>query len=276
MFESDYQELSTNKNIELRKNYWELAKELQKPDGLKTSQYLETVIIDTLEEKYDTSQACIKVEKYYEKVDSNSIEARNHKEADISASRITAILERGGFTFSPATLCSIHRELFQDILPEEWVGTYRKVNITKPEAILAGQTVSYSDYKSIKDTLNYDFNEEKQAKYMLPFTDLQIENLAKFTSNIWQVHPFREGNTRTVATFILLYLKNFGIEIDNTPFQKNAIYFRNALVRSNYSNLKHNIHEEISFLKIFFENILTDKKHDLSKIDLHCQQLFSH
>lgn len=40
------------------------------------------------------------------------------------------ILECGGFKFSPVTLRTIHTELFQDIFPYKWVGTFREVNLT--------------------------------------------------------------------------------------------------------------------------------------------------
>lgn len=271
--DSEYKELLLNSDLLKRKSYWDVAKGLQKIDGLETSAYLEAVIEDTLTGKYDTAHAVKKVGSYYEDKEMASTAARN-KEADLSAARITLILERGGFKFSPVTLQVIHRELFADIFPYEWVGNFRTVNLTKEESILNGQSVQYADYNAISDTLRYDFDEQRNVQYRLPFNKKQTNSLLKFTSNIWQTHPFREGNTRTVATFLMLYLQNLGLDINNDPFKKHAQYFRNALVRSNYSNIREGINSDDRFLEMFFENMLQDTKHELSSQDLRCIELF--
>jgi hypothetical protein len=158
----EYRELSPNNDLEKRKQYWEVAKGLQAVDDLCTSQYLETVIAETLEDKYGTAEAEKKISRYYEEISPDSPEYEN-KEADIVAARIALILERGGFKFSPALLRTIHTELFQDVLPYKWVGEYRTTNITKSESVLSGNTVQYADHNSIQETLKYDFEEEKSA-----------------------------------------------------------------------------------------------------------------
>jgi len=268
-----YKELPLNSDLQKRKDYWEVAKGLQKTDGLETSQYLETIIADTLTGKYDTIEANEKIGKYYEQINPND-SAYESKEADVTATRITLILERGGFKFSPATLRTIHTELFHDVFPYKWVGNFRTINLTKEEAVLNGRSVQYADYSAIQDTLKYDFDEEFQTRYSLPFTSEQVAVLGKFTSNIWQTHPFREGNTRTIATFLMLYLQNLGVDINNEPFKEHAQYFRGALVRGNYSSIRESIHSDSSYLQLFFENILMDAGHDLEAVDLKCKELF--
>lgn len=268
-----YKELPLNSDLQKRKEYWEVAKGLQKTDGLETSQYLETIIEDTISGKYDTAHANEKVSRYYEEVSPDSAEHKT-KEADMTAARITLILERGGFKFSPVTLRTIHTELFQDVFPYKWVGTFRNVNLTKEEAVLNGKSVQYANYDAISETLKYDFDEESKARYVLPFTAEQVAALSRFVSNIWQTHPFREGNTRTIATFLMLYLQNLGIDVNNDPFKEHAQYFRDALVRSNYSSLKEGIHADSTYLEMFFENILMNGTHDLGNQDLRCKELF--
>ena len=86
-----------------------------------------------------------------------------------------------------------------------------------------------------------------------------IKNITDFSSSIWQVHPFREGNTRTTAVFIEKYLINLGYRVDNTLFKDKSVYFRNALVRSNYSNNDLNIETDSSYLIKFYENFLLGK-----------------
>jgi fido (protein-threonine AMPylation protein) len=272
--DEEYEELLPNGDAEKRKEYWDVAKGLQKTDGLETSEYLETVIADTLNDTYGTQEAEKKISKYYEDVDPDSPKYQ-HKEADIVASRITLILERGGFKFSPSTLCAIHEELFQDVLPYKWVGTYRTTNITKSEVILNGRSVQYADYNSIQSTLKYDFEEEKASRYTIPFTSDQISTFSNFISNIWQTHPFREGNTRTIAVFLILYLRNIGIEVGNEAFRDHALYFRNALVRSNYADIKAGIYADATYLQLFFENVLTGADHSLEEQAQICKALFS-
>ena len=101
-----------------------------------------------------------------------------------------------------------------------------------------------------------------------------IKNITDFTSSIWQVHPFREGNTRTIAVFIEKYLINLGYNVNNTLFKDKSVYFRNALVRSNYFNNYLNIKEEKSYLIKFYENLLLGKNNNLHSEDLIVKELF--
>ena len=96
-----------------------------------------------------------------------------------------------------------------------------------------------------------------------------------FSSRIWQIHPFREGNTRTTALFIEKYLVSLGYNVDNTLFKDKSVYFRNALVRSNYFNNYLNIKEDNSFLIKFYENLLLGKNNNLHSKDLIVEKLFN-
>lgn len=266
-YESEYQEQQRNGDVDKRKEYWEIAKGLQKVDGLTTSKYLETIIEDTVSGKYDTSIAEQKVSDYYAAIDPDSPQ-HDTKEPDLVTARIVAYLETDDFKFSPVLLKSIHRDLFQDVLPYKWVGAYRDVNITKEEEVLDGDTVQYANYSNIKEYLEYDFEEERSAKYSVPFSKEHVKRFADFTSKIWQTHPFREGNTRTVSTFLIKYLRYLGVDVNNEPFINNSKFFRDALVRSNYSNLQKGIRPDFSYLNMFFENILQGAENDLGALEL--------
>lgn len=102
-----------------------------------------------------------------------------------------------------------------------------------------------------------------------------INNITNFSSSIWQVHPFREGNTRTTALFIEKYLVSLGYDVDNTLFKEKSVYYRNALVRSNYFNNYLNIKPDNSFLIKFYENLLLGKNNNLHSRDLIVEQLFN-
>jgi len=263
---SEYEELLPNDDLDKRREHWEIAKGLQKADGLTTSKYLETVIADTLSGKYSTTQASSRINSYYEQLPPDAIDTGT-EEADKVAARITAFLETGGFKFSPVELRLIHKDLFQDF-PQYYPGTYRTINIAKKERVLGGASVEYAAWERIPDFLAYDFDQEASRRYSLPFTTEQVASIVNFTSRVWETHPFHEGNTRSVSTFIIRYLRNMGVQINNGPFKDHVDWFRDALVRANYSNAEEDVMPDATFITLFFENILLNANHDLSSYDL--------
>ena len=247
-------------------NTWKVAIGLQDVDRLKTSEYLLNTAKDNIEGKIDIDSANIRISRYYQEKEERN-EPTKEKEADIVSARIAQLLSNRTFTFSPASLQKIHEHLFKGIIDK--AGRLRTYNITKKEWVLNDDTVIYSDYRDIIPTLNYDFEQEKAFKYNNLDKKDFIEHISKFTSGIWQIHPFPEGNTRTTAVFIIKYLKTFGININNTPFEENSWYFRNALVRANYSNFDKNIYETTEFLEKFFSNIILGSDYELKNRYLH-------
>ena len=125
----------------------------------------------------------------------------------------------------------------------------------------------------MKESLEYDISLEKEKNYKDMSIVEVINNITKFSSNIWQVHPFREGNTRTTALFIEKYLISLGYDVDNTLFKDKSVYFRNALVRSNYFNNELGIKEDSSYLVKFYENLLLGKNNNLHSEDLIVSEL---
>ena len=245
---------------------WEMAIGLQDVDGLKTSQYLFETAIDHIEGKIDITEAKGRINKYYKKANARK-QDESSEEADKVSVRITEILEENAFNFSPAELLNIHKRLFSGIYDS--AGKFRNYNITKEEWILNNDTVTYSSYESIKDTLDYDFGQEKKFSYRNLSINESIKHLCLFTSNIWQIHPFCEGNTRTTAVFIIKYLRTFGFNINDDVFANNSWYFRNALVRANYKNYEKNVFEDISYLENFFYNLLTNSNYELKNRYMH-------
>ena len=272
-YNSEYKVLEANGDLAKRKEYWKLAKGLQQTDGLDTSEYLETVISATLSGEYGIQDAKKALDKHYSGVMYGCVGA-DVMEADIVSARIVELLEMDDFKFSPIMLRSIHERLFHDVLPFKWVGQWRKENISKEQDILNGRTVQYADYREIANFLSYDFDQEKGSKYTLSFDDDQVKTLTEFISAIWQTHPFREGNTRTISTFLIKYLRKMGVEINIDPFIEHSKWFRDALVRHNYSSLKEGVYPEPKYLTKFFENILLGARHDLASLDLRCEELF--
>ncbi len=178
------------------------------------------------------------------------------------------MLSTNTFSFSPAELIYIHKALFTGILDHKIAGKIRDYDITKDEPILNGDTVVYGRADSIKETLNYDFAQEKKFNYKGLSKREIVERLAKFTSGIWQIHPFGEGNTRATAVFIIRYLYTLGFKTTNDMFEKNAKYFRNAFVRANYQNLAEDIPYTMEFLNKFFGNLLLGEKNLLDNREM--------
>ena len=247
---------------------WETAIGLQDVDGLKPSKYLIATAKEHIEGNIDIKEAKQKIDDYYKISDERKTEEiANSEEADKVAVRITEILSENSFNFNIFDLINIHSRLFKGI--HKQAGKIRDYNFTKKEWILNGDTVIYSSYETIKVALEYDIEQEKNFSYKDLSFEESVKHLARFTSNIWQVHPFCEGNTRTTAVFIIKYLRTFGFNINDKVFAENSWYFRNALVRANYKNFQKNIFEDTSYLEKFFFNLLSNTNYELKNRYTH-------
>ena len=246
---------------------WQAAIGLQAVDGLKTSAYLLDTAKEHIEGKVSIDEAQKRIQSYYEqRTDRTEIE-NDTKEADIVSVRIAKLLGEKAFQFSPAEWLTIHRRLFEGVFTH--AGQIRQYNITKKEWVLKGDTVTYAAWNSIKDTLDYDFATEKQFSYEGLSVERCVKHLAKFASDIWQIHPFCEGNTRATAVFIIKYMKTFGFKVNNDAFEKNSWYFRNALVRANYNDLQNGVHATTKFLELFFSNLILGTEYELKNRYMH-------
>lgn len=246
---------------------WQTAIGLQAVDGLKTSEYLLDTAKDHIEGKITIDEAQKRIHSYYEQRNTRTEAENETKEADIVSARITKLLGEKAFQFSPAEWITIHRRLFEGVF--DHAGKIRQYNISKKEWILNGESVIYADFNSIKDTLDYDFTTEKQFSYEGLSVEASVKHLAKFASDIWQIHPFGEGNTRATAVFMIKYMKTFGFRVNNDAFRENSWYFRNALVRANYNDLQKGVHSTTKFLELFFANLLLGTNHELKNRYMH-------
>ncbi len=246
---------------------WQTAIGLQAVDGLKTSEYLLDTAKEHIEGKITIDEAQKRIYSYYEQRTNRTELEDSTKEADIVSARITKLLGEKAFQFSPAEWITIHRRLFEGVF--DHAGQIRQYNISKKEWILNGETVIYADFNSIKDTLDYDFGTEKNFSYEGLSVEASVKHLAKFASDIWQIHPFGEGNTRATAVFMIKYMKTFGFRVNNDAFRENSWYFRNALVRANFNDLQKGIHSTTKFLELFFANLLLGTNHELKNRYMH-------
>ena len=252
----------------VKESYWNMAIGLQEVDNLKPSKYLENLKEKNINGKLTIKETISELKSYYSEKKDNIDEL----ECDFVSSRIVELLEDNKFELSVDYIKYIHKYLFQDVY--DFAGKFRKVDFSKHEKILNNDSVSYGEHNSLTKSLEYDISLEKEKDYNKMNIKEVIDNITNFSSRIWQVHPFREGNTRTTAVFIEKYLNHLGYNVNNELFKDKSIYFRNALVRSNYFNNELNIKENNSYLIKFYENLLLNKNNELHSKELVVEELF--
>ena len=266
-----------------RQRYWAVAIGLQKVDGLEVSPYLEGLSHSHIGGKQTLEQTGILLREHYglsatsaqgPTAAPDGIDAHTC-EADLVSYRIAELLETGSFFLAPAMLQHIHAKLFQDLDPEAYrPGTFKSERLVKQEEILNGDSVLYADPSMIDLSLSYLFREESAHGRGIELSGADLEDFCRFIAHIWQVHPFVEGNTRTIAVFSELYLNSLGLGVDNDPFAEHARYYRDALVRANYRNPAGKIMPNLAYLVRFYDNLINDAGHELKRGELLCPTLF--
>jgi fido (protein-threonine AMPylation protein)/ribosomal protein S25 len=250
---------------------WKTAIGLQQVDGLKPSDYLITTAKQNIEGDISIVEVKLRIDSYYKQHPVKDTENRT-EEADKVSARIAEMLSEQTFTFSPAEYLSIHSRLFQGIYSH--AGKMRDYNITKQEWVLNGETVLYASAVSLKDTLEYDFEQEKKFSFKGLSQQEIIEHIAHFISYLWQIYIFGEGNTRTTAVFLIKYLRKLGFkEVNNDMFAEHSWYFRNSLVRANYEDLSKGIYKTEKYLVRFLSNLLLGKNQSLKNREMHVQYI---
>lgn len=250
-----------------RAENWQIAIGLQDVDRLQNSAYLLDTARQHIEGELDIAAVQQRIEDYYRTTEGRELASQRTDEADIVATRISAILAEQTFTFIPSYYETLHKRLFDGVFKH--AGEYRSVNISKREWALDGESVLYAPYELLRETLEYDFTQERGFLYKNLSVEDSVKHIVKFIARLWQIHPFMEGNTRTTAVFTIKYLRQFGFSVSNEPFRDHSWYFRNALVRANYNNYQQNISSTTVYLERFFENLLFGGKHELKNRFCH-------
>ena len=243
---------------------WKTAIGLQRVDGLQPSEYLIKTAEQNINGDISFDDVHRLISSYYKE---NRSHAERTEEADKVSVRIAQIISEKSFVFSPIELITIHKRLFEDVYSH--AGRIRDYNISKQEWVLDGDTVIYGNAYNLRETLDYDFNLEQNFDYTGLSIEEVIKHLARFISNLWQIHIFGEGNTRTTAVFLIKYLSKLGFNVTNDIFAENSWYFRNALVRANYNNREKNVSETTYYLELFLRNLLLGEDNILSNREMH-------
>ena len=240
---------------------WRTAIGLQDVDGLKVSDYLKQTAIKHIEGDITIDEVREQLRTYYISKSTHDEDDAAKEEADRVAANIAKLLGEKSFSLTALEMLNIHRHLFEGVFKH--AGEVRPYDISKKEWILQGDTVIYGRAADIHEALKYDIQQERDFNYSGLSYDQIIAHIVDFVSLLWQNHPFREGNTRTTAVFIIKYLRSCGFKVNNDLFANNSWYFRNALVRANYRNPSRNIEPDKSFLTLFFRNLILGEQNEL-------------
>lgn len=244
-----------------RASLWRTAIGLQDVDGLKVSDYLKEAAVKHIEGDITIDDVRQQLKSYYVNRTTHDNDDAEKEEADRVAANIAKLLSEQSFSFTALEFLNIHRHLFDGVFKH--AGEIRPYDISKKEWVLRGDTVVYGRAADIMMALRYDIQQEKDFCYKGLTTDEIINHIVDFVTLLWQNHPFREGNTRTTAVFVIKYLRSIGFRANNDLFAENSWYFRNALVRANYRNPSKGVEPNKSFLVKFFRNLMLGEQHEL-------------
>lgn len=248
---------------------WKTAIGLQAVDGLQPSAYLIDVAKRNIEGEITLDETRKLIDSYYQSKTVRTPKDEEEEEADKVSANIAKILASKTFAFNTNGYVSLHRRIFEGVFKH--AGEIRQYDISKKEWVLEGDSVNYLNWEDLRRALDWDIEQEKNFSYKGLTDDEKIEHIAKFISGIWQIHAFREGNTRTTAIFTIQYLRSLGYEVNNEMFAKHSWYFRNALVRANYRNIQKGIDYSPIYLVRFFRNLLLKDGWVLKNRYLHIQ-----
>lgn len=261
-----------------RRRIWAAAFGLQAVDNLQPSAYVRDLADKNVAGTMPLEEVGANLERYY----AQRGRPAREEEADKVSHRIVELLEEGAFALDSHMPSIIHQQLFQGIDDDlYWPGAYKDELLIKCEPILNGDSVLYGSPSLCQRSLDMLFGRELAHSYdgyadgpALSWFD--ANELASFVANVWMVHPFREGNTRTIAVFLELYLRSMGFDVSNEPFERHATFFRNALVRATYQNRTLGVALDTSHLLSFISRVVEGEKVPLDYDALWCIPLFRH
>lgn len=248
---------------------WKTAIGLQQVDGLKASDYLISTAKKNIEGEITIEDVQQLIKSYYQSKIIRTNDQDDTEEADKVSANITKLLSERTFAFTVAGFTAVHRRIFDGVF--KFAGKIRDYNITKKEWVLLGDTVLYVSAPDLRKAIEYDIEQEKQFNYTGLSMEQIVNHITKFVSGLWQIHPFGEGNTRTVAVFTIQYLRSMGFKVENDLFADHSWYFRNALVRANYQNIQNGVTRNSEYLERFFHNLLLGEKNELRNREMQLQ-----
>ncbi|WP_296011427.1 Fic family protein [uncultured Adlercreutzia sp.] len=262
-------------DYEVRDRRVRAARGLQAVDGLTTSAAFDEPAQRYVEGEISATQLRDLVDDYYDQKVTRGVE-RYSQEADQVSARICEQLGTNGFTLSVPQLQGIHGQLFAGLMHDPYYErNFRDFNMTKKEFVLARESVEYGDCATLAADLQSALDEFAPAPFAPDGGASYTASVAALVTRLWQIHPFAEGNTRTMAVFLIKLLRSHGFsDIDNTAFEERSLNFRNALVRASYRNVPLGVAPEPKFIDEFIVCLLENRPFPYRNRDMAAAELF--
>ncbi|RSX56172.1 filamentation induced by cAMP protein fic [Bifidobacterium dolichotidis] len=234
LFASTYEVINGNGDTASRSFGWTISFELQQVEGLSPSQYAREIAQQNIAGHIDYAQAQQRIAEYH----ANHPYESAHRRADLVALRISEFLQTPTFAFAPKVLAVIHQLLFQDVLPHDQLGHWRQEDLLAPEQPRSGEAEPSTNFVPsplIEPSLSSLFRQEKERQFSYFHEDKRAvaHQLCVFMSNIWRVHPFDEGNTCAIATFMITYFRHLGFTIHANAFAEHRQCLKEVLIQAN-------------------------------------------
>lgn len=250
-----------NPDIKEKAYVWAAALGLQATDGLRTSYEMRRTARQYIEGRLTIDEVRQHINEYYKSNPPATTDKEKEQEADKVACNIADVLFNKRLDFSTDGYLNLHRQIFDGVY--DHAGQLRANDIVKSEWVLEKDTVFYLHWEELRMALDSNFQFERNQHYDELNKEDLLEWIAFFTAGIWHIHPFNEGNTRTIAVFSILLLRPLGYDIHTDVFADHSWYFRNAMVRANYMNELKHIHVNPDFLIRFYRNWMFGDQWDL-------------
>lgn len=250
-----------NPDIKEKAYVWAAALGLQATDGLRTSYEMRQTARQHIEGQITIDEARQHINEYYKSNPPATTDKEKEQEADKVACNIADVLFNKRLDFSTDGYLNLHRQIFDGVY--DHAGQLRASDIVKSEWVLEKDTVFYLHWEELRMALDSNFQFERNLHYDELRGEELLEWIAFFTAGIWHIHPFNEGNTRTIAVFSILLLRPLGFDIHTDVFADHSWYFRNAMVRANYMNELKHVHVNPDFLIRFYRNWMFGDQWDL-------------
>ena len=250
-----------NPDIKEKAYVWAAALGLQATDGLRTSYEMRRTARQHIEGRLTIDEVRQHINEYYKSNPPATTDKEKEQEADKVACNIADVLFNKRLDFSTDGYLNLHRQIFDGVY--DHAGQLRATDIVKSEWVLEKDTVFYLHWEELRMALDSNFQFERNLHYDELNKEDLLEWIAFFTAGIWHIHPFNEGNTRSIAVFSILLLRPLGYDIHTDVFADHSWYFRNAMVRANYMNELKHIHVNPDFHIRFFRNWMFGDQWDL-------------
>lgn len=132
---------------------------------------------------------------------------------------------------------SLHHQLFSDLY--EWAGKIRSINISKKGTVFCQsdeiERIGILKFKRL-EKLNFLKNLNKEEF---------VEELTELYNDLNMLHPFREGNGRTLRLFVTLLARNAGYNISFAECDSDLLMIATIKAAQGDTNLLREVFSEL-------------------------------